>query len=324
MTRQAYIYVGNRAHGNFEIGMRDNIWGWKTFANCGDVVGQARSWLAEPDQDEPTWLIFVKDVTPAYHVSGWPRIGDEDFGAWKAATIGTVTKRLLTKPLYEDLSRTVWTNDHYPFRVDLDEEMDPADSFGPVNAAELSIDAIRAIRHSAMQRSWPVLGPPLFHDPAVSPERRVSSGTSPGREAVVRNIPLERHRTGTFLRRPGETVAAARREADLVSRYERYLEEHGHRAIRNEITLPGRLDTLFTDVYVEDTEELLEAKASAGRNHIRLAIGQLCDYARFVRPRSRAVLLPSRPEQDLVDLLRSMEIACVYERGEGRFARENP
>jgi hypothetical protein len=161
-----------------------------------------------------------------------------------------------------------------------------------------------------------VLGPPLAHPPPIVPDRRLATGV------VIRTIALERNMTRTFVRRPGESRHATRREADLVIRYEAYLAALGHRAVRNLITLPGGLDTFITDVFDEDADELVEAKSTAGREHIRHAIGQLYDYARFVHPRSRAVLLPARPKQDLVDLLIGLDIDVIYEHTHGDFVRE--
>ncbi|MFF5230671.1 hypothetical protein [Dactylosporangium sp. NPDC000521] len=316
MSRSAYVYVGERADGNFRIGMRGNIWGWKTFDGGGPLVAQAEQWLRDPDRDEPTWIIFVRGIKPPSPApKGWPRTRDEDFDAWTGATIRSVTQRLLRAPLYEDHVKPVWPDDLYPYRVTLEPD-EPDDTFGPVPAADFSEDAIRAIRHSALQKGWPVLGPPLVDPPPIAPDQRLATG------AVIRTIALERNMTRAFVRRPGESRQATRREADLVMRYEAYLAGLGRRAVRNLITLPGGLDTFFTDVFEVDTEELVEAKSTAGREHIRHAIGQLYDYARFVRPRSRAVLLPTRPKQDLVDLLTGLDIDIIYEPTHGNFVRE--
>ncbi|WP_433213324.1 hypothetical protein ACQP00_01775 [Dactylosporangium sp. CS-047395] len=299
--------------------MAGDIWGWKTFANGGPKVAEARDWLLEPDlTTEPTWLVFVRGVRPVLPApSGWPRTRPEDFGAWLGATFESVTCRLLAGALREDHVRSVWPDDQYPYRVDLDPD---EEDLGRVRAADLNEDAVRAIRHSAAQKGWPILGPPLFRTDSLAPDKHLPAPA--GRETVVRTIPLERNRTTTFERRPGETVVAARKEAGLVERYQKFIRDTlGHHAVRNEITLPGELDTFFTDVYVEEIDELLEAKSSSRREHIRLAIGQLCDYARFVEPTSRAVLLPERPDQDLIDLLETQDIDCVYEHGPGRFER---
>ncbi len=56
-----------------------------------------------------------------------------------------------------------------------------------------------------------------------------------------------------------------------------------------------------------------EAKGTATRNSIRLAIGQLADYGRFPpSPSRRAVLLSERPRPDLETLLESQRIAAVW------------
>ena len=72
---------------------------------------------------------------------------------------------------------------------------------------------------------------------------------------------------------------------------------------------------LFTDLYDATTGTLIEAKGSAERNSIRMAIGQLADYKRFVdggKPRHVAVLLPTQPRPDLQDLLKRQGIELIY------------
>jgi hypothetical protein len=316
VSRSAYIFVAKDSERNFAIGMRGNIWGWKTFTRCGPRVERAERWLRDPDRDEPTWLVFVRGVTPPSPApTGWPRTPKDDLTAWMGATIRSVTQRLLHKPLYEDHVNPVWPDDLYPYRVTLEPD-EPDDTFGPLPATDLAEDAIRAIRHSALQKGWPVLGPPLADPPPVVPDRRLDTG------AVIRTIAIERNMTHTFVRRPGESRQATRREAELVIRYQAYLAAQGHRATRNLITLPGGLDTFVTDVFDEDADELVEAKSTAGREHIRHAIGQLFDYGRFIKPRSRAVLLPTRPKQDLVELLTGLNIDIIYEHVHGDFVRE--
>jgi hypothetical protein len=46
---------------------------------------------------------------------------------------------------------------------------------------------------------------------------------------------------------------------------------------------------------------------------VRMAIGQLADYTRFIQPPPRrAVLLDARPPSDLNDLLHRQEIAAIW------------
>jgi hypothetical protein len=60
---------------------------------------------------------------------------------------------------------------------------------------------------------------------------------------------------------------------------------------------------------------LVEAKGTVERNAIRMAVGQLADYKRFLddgKLNHLAVLLPSEPRQDLCDLLISQGIDFIH------------
>ena len=64
---------------------------------------------------------------------------------------------------------------------------------------------------------------------------------------------------------------------------------------------------------------MIEAKGSVERGAIRMAIGQLADYSRFVNdgmPR-RALLLPEQPREDLLGLLESQDIVAIWPDGNG-------
>lgn len=76
-------------------------------------------------------------------------------------------------------------------------------------------------------------------------------------------------------------------------------------------------ERLDCDAYDADTNTLLEAKSSASRQDVRMAIGQLFDYQRHVAKGARlAVLLPTGPSDDVLDLLRSLKIDVVAESGQ--------
>ena len=78
------------------------------------------------------------------------------------------------------------------------------------------------------------------------------------------------------------------------------------------ITPVGEAKLIFSDLYFEDCNLLMEAKGGVDRESIRMAIGQLTDYRRF-KPQCRcAILLPAPPRRDLVDLLKfaGVEIHC--------------
>ena len=123
---------------------------------------------------------------------------------------------------------------------------------------------------------------------------------------------------------PGsEPGTAERRESELVSRFRTHLASQGHSVKRWSLRPPGELLPLLTDDYDETTQELYEAKGTAVRNSIRLAIGQLLDYKRHIDvPELRlTLLLPARPTDDLLNLISSVGMGCVYEDGVGIFNR---
>lgn len=114
---------------------------------------------------------------------------------------------------------------------------------------------------------------------------------------------------------------AQRREARLVGAYRDHLVGMGHEVFRNLLVTRVGAARLYTDLYDKTTGHLIEAKAGAGRNDIRMAIGQLCDYARFVRPKRRAVLLDEKPPPDMIELLEDQGIDVIWR--EGKRFRDN-
>jgi hypothetical protein len=156
----------------------------------------------------------------------------------------------------------------------------------------------------------------LGHD--VSDRRNAAGG------AVVFDVPVEAHHTVQYETHSRSLSATAvRREAELVTRYRRWSEDKGHHMTGKDILLPGRKAPLRVDLYDLTDSELIEAKASAARDSVRFALGQIFDYSRYVVHEKRAVLLPNRPDADLVDLLSRNGISCIYETRSGTFERIN-
>jgi hypothetical protein len=130
------------------------------------------------------------------------------------------------------------------------------------------------------------------------------------------DVPIEQvHTEKAFVAPSNEPYEAERREQMLVLEFETHLRRLGHEVVRQRILPPGESRPLFTDLYDATTGMLVEAKGTVARNAIRMAIGQLADYKRFVdggRPSHLAVLLPSEPRSDLCQLLINEEIDLVY------------
>ena len=142
--------------------------------------------------------------------------------------------------------------------------------------------------------------------------------------AVV-DLALESHLIETFMVSPAvNEIKGERREADLVNRYARWLRADGHQVIRKQINLPGAVGALYTDLFDVTAGELVEAKGSASRYHVRLGLGQVLDYSRYLHPSHQAVLLPVRPNDELVGLLTDNNVACIYPDAARGFARDNP
>jgi hypothetical protein len=113
---------------------------------------------------------------------------------------------------------------------------------------------------------------------------------------------------------------AERREQGLVLAFQDHLDKKGHDVDRLKIVPSGEAKPIFCDLIDNSTNTLYEGKGTVERGAIRMAIGQLLDYSRFVEPTPRlAVLLPSEPRRDLQELLRVAGVELVWRDGK-RFA----
>jgi hypothetical protein len=134
-------------------------------------------------------------------------------------------------------------------------------------------------------------------------------------------LDAEANRVESFpVRTRAEVRTAARREAKLVAAFAAYMKK---RAV---VVRRRRYEQLACDIFIESRKHLIEAKADASRESIRMAIGQLFDYRRFEPgPIDLGVLLPERPADDLLELLNGLDIACIWAADNGfednRFGR---
>jgi hypothetical protein len=152
---------------------------------------------------------------------------------------------------------------------------------------------------------------PVNIDPH-SPEGSLPPPSQPEVQAVpVESQNVER----TYVEPSREEYEAERRESTLVQRYKAYLETAGNTVERLRMRPAGEVKPLFSDLYVVELGLLIEAKGSVDRQSIRMAIGQLIDYRRFVTPAPRcALLVPSRPRDDLVALVSAAGMELIWEK----------
>ncbi len=142
---------------------------------------------------------------------------------------------------------------------------------------------------------------------------RLDRVSSPG----VEDVPVEEQWTEkAFVAPSRKEYEAERREQTLVLAFRDHLLKRGHAVARLKIVPPGEAKPLFSDLIDRTTNTLFEAKGTVERGAIRMAIGQLLDYSRFLDPSPRlAVLLPSRPREDLCELLTGVGIGLVWRDG---------
>jgi hypothetical protein len=146
-----------------------------------------------------------------------------------------------------------------------------------------------------------------------------SNSISPAGETTFENVPVEQHLTEKIVLEPArELIEAERREAALVKKYKIFAESQRRELVRIRIRPKGEAKPLFTDLYEPASNLLIEAKGTVTREAIRMAVGQLLDYARFITPKPQlAVLVPSPLRSDLRELLNQNNIGVIEDTGGG-------
>lgn len=140
-------------------------------------------------------------------------------------------------------------------------------------------------------------------------------------ERTAELIDLERNLTGTFPTPGTEPTVAERREGKLVQDFTVHLESLGHKVRRWKLTPKGEIKSFITDPYDLTEQHLYEAKGSAAREKVRMAVGQLLDYKRLMEtpPKRISVLLPHEPSPDIKSFLTAYGIGCTWQQEDGTF-----
>ncbi|MEU2605991.1 hypothetical protein [Streptomyces albus] len=172
-------------------------------------------------------------------------------------------------------------------------------------------------------------------DPATSgalplPKPRVPKGSgkrkaAPNAETSSEFVVPEEFSTKLSLRAATAATVAIRHEAELTQAYKAYLDSSGHQTGAFQIKVKGLTSTLRTDLYDATDHVLYEVKGSNSREDVRMALGQILDYGRYVKmpehegEPKRVILLPAAPTPDLYALLDRYEVGVVYRSDDGRF-----
>ncbi|MFC9088965.1 hypothetical protein [Nocardiopsis dassonvillei] len=142
--------------------------------------------------------------------------------------------------------------------------------------------------------------------------RQVSAATSTLTTSIM--VEPEAHNGNPISRSAVPQTKIGRKEAELCEAFKSMLEEHEHEVKRYQIRVAGLSSSLLTDLYDNNTNVLYEAKGTSSREAVRMAIGQLMDYRRHIKPPpTLAILLPEKPHLDLQNLLDSVNIHLVYQ-----------
>lgn len=110
-----------------------------------------------------------------------------------------------------------------------------------------------------------------------------------------------------------QVTRARKREAKLLKDYEQWLGKQGRRLSAL------KYNRVQCDGWEKERRNLIEAKGSTSREDIRMAVGQLLDYAfqgkeKFKQPHM-AILLPDEPDHDSVKWLAPLCIKIIWRRG---------
>jgi hypothetical protein len=139
---------------------------------------------------------------------------------------------------------------------------------------------------------------------------------------TVKEVPVEQHLTERMVINPNrEPYEAERREQKLVRALRASLLAAGHDVCRLQLRPEGEAAPLFCDLYDKTENAVVEAKGSVARSAVRMAIGQLADYARLTASEpKRVMLLPEQPRPDLLRLIASQGIEARWPAEGGDFA----
>jgi hypothetical protein len=144
------------------------------------------------------------------------------------------------------------------------------------------------------------------------------AATLEGGDPLIAFVPVEQQHTSetTAVSSP-EPRTVKRREQRLVLDYTSHMEARGSTIRRLEVVPRGEAGTLRNDIFDTTRRNLIEAKGTGSRETVRMALGQILDYGRFVPDARRGVLLPTRPRPDLERLLLEHEVHAVWPQEDG-------
>lgn len=234
-------------------------------------------------------------VDGCFHYTGEGQRGDQEMKSGNASILNHVAEGRALR-IFRGASGTVTYEDEF--------ELDEGEPFYRADAPETGNGPLREV---IVFRLRPKTIEPREPNSRLAP---VLAGP-----AMV-DVRIEQQQTEIAYVNPShKPYLAERREQKLVLALEAHLRDLGHDIVRNRILPPGEARPIFSDLYDVTTGLLVEAKGTVQRNAIRMGIGQLHDYKRFIdggHPAHLALLVPTQPRKDLCDLLATQGIDFIY------------
>ena len=155
-------------------------------------------------------------------------------------------------------------------------------------------------------------------------DHNAKTGSSEVTPVGVDEAPTENAQKLAYEYRQVGAKQARKRETELTARFEGYLTGCGHKVVRYKIKTAGATASQFTDLADGTAKVVYEAKGVANRVSVRLAIGQILDYGRYIKAHKPgtelSLLLPKPPPGDMISLLESLNIGCVVESAPSVFS----
>lgn len=128
-------------------------------------------------------------------------------------------------------------------------------------------------------------------------------------EVKLANLP-HYHELEFQVRTKKAVLIGKQREANLLTEYRDWLLKQGRKL---QIV---KYKSLHCDAYEGERKNLIEAKCSSAREYIRMAAGQLFEYAylgrKFHGSPNKAILLPDRPDPGSIEWLDELKISVVW------------
>lgn len=141
--------------------------------------------------------------------------------------------------------------------------------------------------------------------------KKPNDGPDPGGVKVDPAEPPQNEQLDYRMQTRAQIIRAKKIESELVNRYRQWLKLQDRKL--SKLTY----HRLRCDGYEVARHNLIEAKSSTAREYIRMAVGQLLDYAfqgkAMLGNPQMAVLLPNRPKEDVVAWLEALQISVIWE-----------